>query len=134
MKKITSKSPAYEYKKVGAIFKNLNSKANQKILKGVLKDGNLPFPASVCRGKTDNWNLSYPFAPNQLWKRGIAYIPAESRTTYLLCTKVSFTKEWLRHRYSGPSVARDAVRSVENAVLMAFNGSAPEGLLLRNST
>ena len=28
-------------------------------------------------------------------------------------------------------MARDAIRSVENAVLMAFNGSAPEDLVLR---
>ena len=28
-------------------------------------------------------------------------------------------------------MARDAIRSVENAVLMAFNGTVPEGLVLR---
>ena len=28
-------------------------------------------------------------------------------------------------------MARDAIRSVENAVLMAFNGSVPKGLVLR---
>ena len=28
-------------------------------------------------------------------------------------------------------MAKDAIRSVENAVLMAFNGSVPEGLVLR---
>jgi len=28
-------------------------------------------------------------------------------------------------------MAKDAIRSVENAVLVAFNGSVPEGLILR---
>ena len=28
-------------------------------------------------------------------------------------------------------MSRDAIRSVENAVLMAFNGTVPEGLVLR---
>ena len=28
-------------------------------------------------------------------------------------------------------MARDAIRSVENAVLLAFNGSVPKGLVLR---
>ena len=51
--------------------------------------------------------------------------------TYLMCIKDCFTKEWQGYHYSRPCMARDAIRSVENAVLIAFNGSAPKDLVLR---
>ena len=51
--------------------------------------------------------------------------------TYLMCIKDCYTKEWQGFHYSRSCMAKDAIRSVENAVLMAFNGSVPEGLVLR---
>ena len=51
--------------------------------------------------------------------------------TYLMCVKDCFTKEWQEYHYSRSCMAGDAIRSVENAVLMAFNGSVSKGLVLR---
>ena len=48
-----------------------------------------------------------------------------------MCIKNTFTKEWQGYYYSRSCKARDAIRSVENAILMAFNGTVPEGLALR---
>ncbi|WMT49126.1 MAG: integrase core domain-containing protein [Thermoplasmatales archaeon] len=50
---------------------------------------------------------------------------------YLLFIKDCFSKKWQGYHYSRSCMARDAIRSVENAVLLAFNGSVPEGLVLR---
>jgi hypothetical protein len=50
--------------------------------------------------------------------------------TYLMCIKDCFTREWQGYHYSRSCTARDAIQSVENGV-MAFNGSALEGLVLR---
>ena len=59
------------------------------------------------------------------------YIPTESRMTYLMRIKDCFTREWQGYHYSRSCMARDAIRSVENAVLIAFNGTVPEDLVLR---
>ena len=61
----------------------------------------------------------------------ITYIPAESGMTYPMCIKGCFTKKWQGFHYSRSCMARDAIRSVENAVLLAFDGSVPKGLVLR---
>ena len=76
-------------------------------------------------------NLFRPREPDQLWQTDITYIPTESGMTYLMCIKDTFTKEWQGYHYSRSCMARDAIRSVENAVLLAFNGTVPEGLVLR---
>ena len=51
--------------------------------------------------------------------------------TYMMCIKDKFTKDWQGYNYSRSRMARDSVWSVENSVLMVFNGTAPEGLALR---
>ena len=104
---------------------------NQKTIRKVLKDNKLNLPASKNRGRTESRNLFKPTGPDQLWETDIAYIPTESRVTYLMCIKDCFTKEWQGYHYPRSCMARDAIRSVENAVLMAFNGTVPEGLVLR---
>ena len=104
---------------------------NQKTVRKVLKDNNLNLPAFKHRGRTKARNLFRPHGPDQLWQTDITYIPTESGMTYLMCIKDCFTKEWQGYRYSRSCMARDAIRSVENAVLLAFNGSVPEGLVLR---
>ena len=104
---------------------------NQKTVRKALKDNNLSLPASRHRGRTKTRNLYKPNGPDQLWETDITYIPTESGMTYLMCIKDCYTKEWQGFHYSRSCMARDAIRSVENAVLMAFNGSVPEGLVLR---
>ena len=69
--------------------------------------------------------------PDQLWETDITCIPTESGMSYLMCIKDCFTKEWLGFHYFRSCMSRYAIRSVENAVLMAFNGTVPEGLVLR---
>ncbi|OWP54425.1 MAG: hypothetical protein B2I18_03910 [Cuniculiplasma sp. C_DKE] len=97
----------------------------------MLKENDLSLPASRHRGRTRSRNLFNPVKPDQLWETDITYIPTESGMTYLMCIKDTFTKEWQGYHYSRSCMARDAIRSVENAVLMAFNGTVPEGLALR---
>lgn len=48
-----------------------------------------------------------------------------------MCIIDCYTKEWQEYHYSKSCMARDTIRSAENAVLMAFNGTVPEGLVLR---
>ena len=128
---IASERPTYVYRRVWAILRNHGTKVNQKTVGKVLKDNNLRLPASKHRGRTKSRNLFKPVKPDQLWETDITYIPTESGMTYLMCIKDTFTKEGQGYNYSRSCMARDAIRSVENAVLMAFNGTAPEGLALR---
>ena len=97
----------------------------------MLKDNNLSIPASKHKGRMNTRNLYKPIGPDQLCETDITCIPTESGMTYLMCIKDCFTKEWQGFHYSRSCMAKDAIRSVENAVLVAFNGSVPEGLILR---
>ena len=128
---IASERPTYGYRRVWAILRNQGTRVNRKTVRKVLKDNKLNLPASKHRGRTNTRNLFHPREPDQLWQTDITYIPTESGMTYLMCIKDCFTKEWQGYHYSRSCMARDAIRSVENAVLMAFNGSAPAGLVLR---
>ncbi|OWP54692.1 MAG: hypothetical protein B2I18_05505 [Cuniculiplasma sp. C_DKE] len=128
---IASERTTYRYRRVWAVLRNSGTEVNQKIVRKVLKDNNLNLPAFKHRGRTKARNLFRPHGPDQLWQTDITYIPTESGMTYLMCIKDCFTKEWQGYRYSRSCMARDAIRSVENAVLLAFNGSVPEGLVLR---
>jgi transposase InsO family protein len=131
IKGIASERPTYGYRRVWAILRNQGTKVNQKTVRKVLKNSNLSLPASKHRGRTKTRNLYKPNGPDQLWETDITYIPTESGMTYLMCIKDCFTKEWQGFHYSRSCMARDAIRSVENAVLMAFNGSVSKGLVLR---
>ncbi|AKA49073.1 hypothetical protein IX51_10170 [uncultured archaeon] len=128
---IASERPTYGYRRVWAILRNQGTKVNQKTVRKVLKDNNLSLPASKHRGRTKSRNLFRPNGPDQLWETDITYIPTDSGMTYLMCIKDCFTKEWQGFHYSRSCMAKDAVRSVENAVLLAFNGTVPKNLVLR---
>ncbi len=131
---IASERTTYGYRRVWAVLRNSGTEVNQKTVRKVLKDNNLNLPAFKHRGRTKARNLFRPHGPDQLWQTDITYIPTESGMTYLMCIKDCFTKEWQGYRYSRSCMARDAIRSVENAVLLAFNGSVPEGLVLRTDS
>ena len=131
---IASERTTYRYRRVWAVLRNSGTEVNQKTVRKVLKDNNLNLPAFKHRGRTKARNLFRPHGPDQLWQTDITYIPTESGMTYLMCIKDCFTKEWQGYRYSRSCMARDAIRSVENAVLLAFNGSVPEGLVLRTDS
>ena len=131
IRETASERPTYGYRRVWAVMRNHGTRVNQKTVRKVLKEGNLSIPASKHRGRTKSRNLLKPDKPDQLWETDITYIPTESGMTYLMCIKNTFTKEWQGYHYSRSCMARDAIRSVENAVLMAFNGTVPEGLALR---
>ena len=131
IKDIASERPTYGYRRVCAVLRNQGTAVNQKTFRKVLKDSNLNLPASKHRGRTKTRNLFPPQGTDQLRQTDITYIPTESGMTYLMCIKDCFTKEWQGYHYSRSCMARDAIRSVENAVQMAFNGTAPEGLVLR---
>jgi putative transposase len=128
---IASERPTYGYRRVWAILRNQGTAVNQKTVRKVLKDNNLNLPASKHRGRTESRNLFRPHGPDQLRQTDITYIPTESGMTYLMCIKDTFTREWQGYHYSRSCMARDAIRSVENAVLPAFNGTVPEDLVLR---
>ena len=131
IKDIASERPTYGYRRVWAVLRNSGTEVNQKTVRNVLKDSDLNLTASKHRGRTKKRNLFKPTGPDQLWETDITYIPTESGMTYLMCIKDCFTKEWQGYHYSRSCMAKDAIRSVENAVLMAFNGSVPKGLVLR---
>ena len=113
------------------MLRNHGTKVNRKTVRKVLKDNNLSLPASKHRGRTKSRNLFKPIKPDQLWETYITYIPIEFGMTYLMCIRDTFTEEWQGYHYSRSCTARDAIGSLENAVLMAFNGTVPEGLALR---
>ena len=117
-----------------AILRNQGTAVNRKTVRKALKDSNLSLPASKHRGRTKSRNLFRPQGADQLWETDITYIPAESGMTCLMCINDCFTKEWQGYHYSRTCMARDAMRSVENAVLMSFNGTVPEGLNLSMET
>jgi hypothetical protein len=104
---------------------------NRKTVRRVLKVNNPNLPASNHRGRTKSLNLIRLGGPDQLWETDITYIPTESGMTYLKSIKDFFTKEWLGYNYSRFCMTGDAVRSMENAVLLSFNGSSPHGIVLR---
>ncbi len=131
IKDIASERPTYGYRRVWAILRNQGTAVNQKTVRKVLKDNNLNLPVSKHRGRTNTMNLFHPHGPDQLRQTDITYIPTESGMTYLMCIKDTFTREWQGYHYSRSCMARDAIRSVENAVLPAFNGTVPEDLVLR---
>ena len=131
IRNVASERPTYGYRRVWAILRNHGTKVNRKTVRKVLKGVNLSLPASKHRGRTNSRNLFKPIKPDQLWETDITNISTESGMTYLMCIKDTFTKEWQEYNYSRSCMARDAIRSVENALLMAFNGTVPEGLVLR---
>ncbi|MCL4480167.1 MAG: DDE-type integrase/transposase/recombinase, partial [Candidatus Thermoplasmatota archaeon] len=104
---------------------------NQKTVKKVLEDNNLSLPESKHRGRTKSRTLFWPDGPDQLWETDITCITTESGMTYLMCIMNCFTKGWQGYQYSLSRQARDVIRSVENAILMVFHGTVPEGQVLR---
>ena len=131
IKEVASERPTYGYRRVWAVLRNHGTRVNQKTVRKVMKDSNLSLPAHKHRGRTKKRNLFRPHGPDQLWETDITYVPTEEGMTYLMCIKDTFTKEWKGYHYSRSCMAKDAIRSVENAVLAAFNGTVPKGLILR---
>jgi len=134
IKDIESEGTTYGYRRVWAVLRNSGTEVNQKTVRKVLKDNKLNLPASKHRVKTKKRNLFHSHGPDQLWETDITYIPTESGMTYLMCIKDCVTNEWQGYHYSRSCMARDTIRSVENAVLLAFNGSVPKGLVLRTDS
>ena len=128
---IASERPIYGYRRAWAVLRNQDTLVNQKTVRKVLKDNNLILPASKHRGRTKTRNLSRPIGPDQLWGTDIPCIPTESGMTCMMCINDIFTKKWQGYHYSRSCMAGDAIRSVGNAVLIALNGTVPEGLVLR---
>ena len=128
---IASERPTYGYRRVWAVVRNHGTRVNLKTVRKVLNDNKLNLPASKHRGRTKTRNLFRSHGPDQLWETDITYIPTEPGMTYLMCIRDCFTKDWQGYHYSRSCMRKDAIRSVENAVLMAFNGTVPKGLVLR---
>ena len=124
IKDIASERTTYGYRRVWAVLCNSGTEVNQMTIRKVLKDNKLNLPASKHRLKTKKRNLFHRHGPDQLWETDITYIPTESGMTYLMCIKDCFTK-WQGYHYSRSCIARDAIRSVENAILLAFNECRP---------
>lgn len=51
--------------------------------------------------------------------------------TYHICLIDKFNKEWQGYHYSRTCMSKDAIWSVENSFLSAFDGIVPEGAVLR---
>ena len=126
-----SERPTYGYRRVWAVLRNGGTKVNRKALRRVLRDRNLSLPYAKHKGRTKHRNLFRPTGPDQLWETDITYIPTQQGMTYLMAIKDCFTKEWQGYSYSRSCLSRDAIRAVEDAVVKAFDGEVPEGLVLR---
>ncbi len=126
-----SERPTYGYRRVWAVLRNNGTRVNRKAVRRVLRERNLSLPYAQHKGRTKSRNLFRPTGPDQLWETDITYIPTEQGMTYLMCIKDCFTKEWQGYQYSRSCLSRDAIMAVEDAVMRAFDGEAPEGLVLR---
>ena len=122
---IASERPTHGYSRVRVMLRNQGAKVNRKTARKVLKESNLNLPASRHRGRTKPKNIFRLHGSDLRRETDITYIPTESGMTYLMCIKNCFTKEWQGYHYSRSCMAKDAIRSVENAVPMAFNGTVP---------
>jgi transposase InsO family protein len=129
--RIASERPTYGYRRVWAVLRNCGIRVNRKEVRRVLRERNLSLPYARHRGRTKYRNLFRPTGPDQLWETDITYIPTQQGITYLMCVKDSFTKEWQGYQYSRSCLSRDAIMAVEDAVMRAFGGDVPEGLVLR---
>jgi transposase InsO family protein len=126
-----SERPTYGYRRVWAVLRNKGTRVNRKAVRRVLSEKNLSLPYARHKGRTKSRNLFRPTDPDRLWETDITYIPTEQGMTYLMAIKDCFTKEWQGYQYSRSCLSRDTVRAVEDAVLRAFDGEVPDGLILR---
>ena len=126
-----SERTTYGYRRIWAFLRNSGFKVNRKTVRRVLRSNRLSLPASKHRGRTQKRNLFHPTGPDQLWETDITYIPTGQGMTYLMCIKDCFTKEWQGYIYSRSCLSRDAVMSVEDAVIRTFDGKPPSNLVLR---
>ena len=126
-----SERPTYGYRRIWAMLRNNGTKVNRKAVRMVLRNNNLSLPYARHKGRTKHRNLFRPTGPDQLWETDITYIPTQQGMTYLMAIKDCFTKEWVGYQYSRSCLSRDAIRAVEDAIVKAFEGRAPEGLVLR---
>lgn len=128
---IAAERPTYGYRRIWALLRNSGILVNRKTIQRALRKNNLALPARKHRNRTRTRNLFHARGPDQLWETDITYIPTASGMTYLMCIKDVFTKEWQGYHYSRSCMAKDAIRSIEEAVMNAFSGSVPGNLVLR---
>ncbi len=126
-----SERPTYGSRRVWTVLRNGGTKVNRKAVRRVLRGRNLSISYAKHRGRTKHRNLFRPTGHDQLWDTDITYIPTEQGMTYLMAIKDCFTKEWGGYQYSRSCLSSDAIRAVEDAVVKAFEGRAPDGLVLR---
>ena len=131
IKSIASERPTYGYRRVWAVLRNQGISVNSKTVESVLRENNLSLPYARHRGRTKTRNLFRPTGPDQLWETDITYISTERGMTYLMAIKDCFTKEWQGYNFSRSCLASDAIRAVEDAIMRAFDGEVPKGLILR---
>ena len=135
IKDIASERPTYGYRRVWAVLRNSGTEVNQKTVRNVLKDSNMNLPASKHRGRTKKRNLLKPTGPDQLWETDITYIRTESGMTYLFNIKDCFTKEWMGYFYSRTCNRKDALKSIENSVMIhpdRYPDAMVDGINLRS--
>lgn len=128
---IASHRVTYGYRRVWAMLRNTGIKVNPKTVRRVLKSHNLSLPPTRHKHRTRSRDLFRANAPDQLVQTDITYIPTARGMSYLMCIKDCFSKEWLGYSYSRSCMARDAISSVEDASLRSWDGSVPEGIILR---
>ena len=117
--RIASERPTYGYRRVWAVLRNQGIRVNSKAVEIVLWENNLSLP------------YASPIGSAQLWKTEFTYIHTEEGITYLMPIKDCFAKNWQGYNFSMSFLASDAIRAVEDAVMRAFDGEVPKGLILR---
>ena len=114
------------------MLRNNRTRVKRNAVSRILRDRNLsPAYAKHRKVEQKKRNLSRPMGPNQMWETDITYIPTQQGMAYPVAIWDCFTKEWVGYQYSRSCLSRDAIMAVEVAIVKAFDGEVPEGLVLR---
>ncbi len=130
IKYIASERPTFGYWRTWATLRNHRMYVDRKTVGNIINDGNLKIPVSKNIGRKEIKHLLKLTWHYQLWQTEITYIPTESVMTCLMSIKDTFTKECQEYYNFILCITGDAMRSMEIAVLLAFNETVPEGLVL----
>lgn len=122
----------YGYRRIWALLRNSGIKINAKTVYRVMKSRSLTLKRYAQKNRKSRKDLTKPTEPNKLWEMDITYISTKREgMLYLFNVKDCFTKEWISYLLTSTCNRRDAVRTLEQAYLMAIPDGKVEGLILR---
>ena len=125
----------YGYRRVWALLRNEGIRLNQKTVLKIMSEEGLSLEPHVHRNRKGWKSLFHPGGPDDLWET-VTYIPTTSEgMTYLFNIKECFTKEWMGYFYYSTCNRKDALKSIENSVMMhpdRYPDAMVDGINLRS--